>query len=271
MVHKTLKKENHLLVCCFYPALFILILSFCIPCNVYSQDLSDVEQQTAIMQYTLKYRFGKDLKVGDMVKYSDESGGDEEPSVIELKVSGEKNGNLMIDESTHGMLIHYLINPAKMEFISITGTDDEGKDIDIKPLSDERFGQIMGMFKSRMQQQGSFAQFVAWEEGSESEEVTTTAGGFKCIFLHPKYSEMYAQQIKGYEESLRSQGKSDAEIKKMIYQSEPRLYFNNDVPKLLPMNIAMGWMPWIEAFEGIEAGLVECRHMAPLKLTGYKK
>ena len=271
MVHKTLKKENHLLVCCFYPALFILILSFCIPCNVYSQDLSYVEQQTAIMQYTLKYRFGKDLKVGDMVKYSDESGEGEEPTVIELKVSGEKNGNLMIDESIQGMLIHYLINPAQMKLVSITGTDDEGKDLDIKPLSDERFGQIMGMVKSTMQEQGSFAQFISWEKGSESEEVTTPAGGFKCIFLHPKYSEMYAKQIKGYEESLRSQGKSDDEIKKMIYQNEPRLYFNNDVPKLLPMNIAMGWMPWIEAFEGIEAGLVESRHMAGLKLTGCKK
>jgi hypothetical protein len=271
MVHEMLKRKNRLLVFCIYPALFILVLSLCIPYNVYSQDLSDVEQQTAIMQYTLKYRFGKDLKVGDMVKYTAVSNEGEEPSVIELKVSNKKDGTLIIDENTGGMTIHYQINPVKMELISITGTDNHGGDINIKPLSDERFEEIVGIFKSGMRQQGSFAQFVAWEEGSEAEDVNTPAGGFKCIYLRPKYAETYATQIKSYEESLRSQGKSEAEIKKMTYGNEPRLYFSNDVPKLLPMNIAMGWMPWIEAFEGVNGGLVECRHMAPLKLAGYKK
>jgi len=168
------------------------------------------------------------------------------------------------------MLIHYQVNSSSMELVSITGTDDNGDDINIKPLSDERYKQVMEMFKTRIQQ-GAYTQFVAWEEGSEAEEVNTPADGFKCIYLHPKYSEMYAQQMKGYEESLRSQGKSEAEIKKVIYQNEPRVYFNNDVPKLLPMNIAIGWMPWIEAFGGVDGGLVECRHMAPMKLTEYKK
>jgi hypothetical protein len=270
MLQKMFKKENHLLVYCIYPALIILVLSLCIPYNAYSQDLSEVEQQTAIMQYTLKYRFGKDLKVGDMVKYTSVSDEGEEPSVIELTVSDKKGGNLIIDESMGGMLIHYQINPSNMEMVSISGTDDNGDDIDIKPLSDERYEQVMEMFKARIKQ-GAYTQFVAWEKGSESEEVNTPAGGFKCIYLHPEYSEMYAQQMKGYETSLRSQGKSEAEIKKAIYDNEPRVYFNKDVPKLLPMNIAMGWMPWIEAFGDIEGGIVECRHMAPMKLTGYKK
>lgn len=269
MVHKMLTRKNHLLVC-IYPALFILVLSLCIPYNAYSQDLNDIEQQTAIMQYTSEYRFGKDLKVGDMVKYTIESVEGEEPTVIQLKVSDKKSGMLIIDEITGMMVIHYQINPANMKLISITGTDPNGDDINLKPLSDERYEQVMEMFKARIKQ-GAYTQFVAWEEGSEAEQVNTPAGSFKCIYLHPKYSEMYAQQMKGYEESLKAQGKSEAEIKKVIYENEPRIYFNNDVPKLLPMNIAMGWMPWIEAFGAVDEGLVECSHMAPMKLTGYKK
>ena len=270
MLHKIFKQGNHLLVYCFYRAVFALVLFFiCGNHNAYSQDLSDTDQQTAIMQYTLKYRFGKDLKVGDWAKYTAMSGANE--SIIELKVTSTEEGNLWIEEKTNGADIHYLINPQQMKLIKTTGTDGNGEKIDITPMSDEKLSGILEMFNTQIKQQGSFAQFVAWTKGTGSEDVITPAGSFSCFFLQPEFSEMYAGQIKTYEESLRAQGKSEEEIHKAIYDQVPRLYFNEDVPKLLPFNIAIGWMPWIEAFEGIEEGLVECRHMAPLKLTGYNK
>ena len=49
----------------------------------------------------------------------------------------------------------------------------------------------------------------------------------------------------------------------------PGLYFNKDVPRLLPMQMAMGWMPWIDVFKEVKEGLVESRGMSPLKLIAY--
>jgi len=258
------------LVYCFYLTVFAFVLFFiCGNNNAYPQDLSDTDQQTAIIQYTLKYRFGKDLKVGDWVKYSVMSG--EEESVIELKVTSIEKGNLWIEEKGHGIDIHYLINPQQMKLVKATGTDENGEKIDITPMSDEKLSGILEMLNTQIKQQGAYTQYVSWTKGTGSEDVITPAGSFNCFFLQPDFSEMYAGQIKTYEESLRSQGKSEEEIHKAIYGQEPRLFFNKDVPKILPAEIAIGWMPWIEAFEEIEEGLVECRHMASLKLTGYNK
>lgn len=127
------------------------------------------------------------------------------------------------------------------------------------------------MFKTRMAQQGSFTQFFAWEKGGEKEKVDSPAGSFTCDYIRPVYAEQYAKQVNDYVKLLKDQGKSEAEINAVVYGNEPRLYFSNDVPKMLPAQIAIGWMPWIDIFEGLTGGLVECRHMSPISLTGYSR
>jgi hypothetical protein len=68
---------------------------------------------------------------------------------------------------------------------------------------------------------------------------------------------------------MQEQGKSETEINSEISKNEPRLYFSKNVPRLLPVQIAMGWMPWIDNFEEVKGGLVESRGMSPLRLTAY--
>jgi len=86
-----------------------------------------------------------------------------------------------------------------------------------------------------------------------------------------EYSEQHTKQIQNYVKLMQEQGKSEAEINTEIFKNEPRLYFSKDVPRLLPVQIAMGWMPWIDNFEEVKGGLVECKLMSPLKLIAYSE
>jgi hypothetical protein len=236
---------------------------------VLAQELSENEKQAAMIQYTLKYRFGQDLKVGDWVKYNLLTEEGEKAAEIELKVTREEKGGVWIEEKFHGGEINLLVDLKRMKMLQTTGTDEEGKKHEITPLSDEKLAEVISMFKKQMEQQGAYSQFVSWKKGEKTEKVDITAGSFTCVYLKPEYSEQHAKQIEDYIKLLKEQGKSAAEIDAEIYKNEPRLYFSNDVPKLLPVQIAIGWMPWIDIFEEVKGGLVKCRHMSPLELTAY--
>jgi hypothetical protein len=268
MLNRNYNKKSKVLV--YYFSLFIcmLVLSFTGNTNLFAQDLSENDQQAALIQYTLKYRFTPDLKVGDWVKY-EITGEGAEGAGIELKVTGEEKGNFWIEEKFQGVEVQYLVDLKQMKLIKAKGVDETGSEFELTLLSDEKLDEMMGMFKIQMEQQGSYAQFVSWKEGDKTEELVVPGGTFACIYLRPEYAEQYAKQIEDYKKLLREQGKTDAEIDAAVYGNEPRLYFSDDVPKMLPMQIAIGWVPYIEAFEKITGGLIECKHMAPIRLTEY--
>ncbi len=270
MLNRNFNKKSKVLVSYF--SLFICMLVLCLTGNtniLFAQELSENDQQAALMQYTLKYRFTPDLKVGDWVKYNEITGEGAENAGVELKVTGEEKGSFWIEEKFHGVEVQYLVDLKQMKLIKAKGVDETGSEFELTLLNDEKLDEIMGMFKVQMEQQGSYAQFVSWKEGEKTEEVVVPAGTFNCVYLRPEYAEQYAKQIEDYEKLLREQGKTDAEIDATVYGNEPRLYFSDDVPKMLPVQIAIGWVPYIEAFEKITGGLIECKHMAPIRLTGY--
>ncbi len=270
MLSRNYKKKSKVLVSYLYLFVCILVLSLTGNTNnLFSQDISENDQQAALMQYTLKYRFTPDLKVGDWIKYNAITGEGVKDAGIELKITGEEKGNFWIEEKFQGVEVQYLVDLKQMKLIKAKGVDETGSEFELTLLSDEKLDEIMGMFKVQMEQQGSYAQFISWKEGEKTEEVVIPAGTFNCVYLRPEYSEQYAKQIEDYEKLLRDQGKTDAEIDAAVYGNEPRLYFCDDVPKMLPMQIAIGWVPYIEAFEEITGGLIECKHMSPIRLTGY--
>lgn len=230
-----------------------------------AQELSEEVEMSAMMQYTLEYRFGKDLKVGDFVQY--QLG---EEDVLELKVTKQEKGGVWIVEEFPGMKIHLLLDLKRMKLIAGFGIDDKGEKHEANPLSDKELAKVIEMMKKEMEQQGAYSQFVSWKKGEETEKVDVPAGSFTCSYLEPEYSEQYKKQIEDYIKLLREHGKSDAEIDAEISKNEPRLYFSKDVPRLLPMQIAIGWVPWIGVFKEVNGGIVKVPHMQ-LELKAYSK
>lgn len=103
-----------------------------------AMDADEIEEGAAIMQWTLKYRFNSDLKVGDMVRYqvAGESGG--EPAEISLKVIGKEAGNLRIREKSPDGEMNYLVDLKNMKLIKANRIEPTGEKIEISSLSGEK-------------------------------------------------------------------------------------------------------------------------------------
>jgi hypothetical protein len=247
---------------------FVVVVGLISSANLLqAQELSKDVKMTAMMQYTLKYRFGKDLKVGDFVKY--QLG---EEDVLELKVTKQEKGGVWIVEESPGMKIHLLVDLKRMKVIAGFGIDDKGEKREANPLSDKELAKVIEMMKKEMEKEMETegAEIIGWKKGAGKEKVDVPAGSFICSYLEPEYSEQYKKRIEDYIKLLREHGKSDAEIDAEISKNEPRLYFSKDMPRLLPMQIAISWIPWIDIFEEVKGGIVKVPHMQ-LELKAYSK
>jgi len=263
MVEKTSCQKNRERFC--RPAMITLVMLVGLISSanlLQAQELSEEAEMSAMMQYTLEYRFGKDLKVGDFVKYQLEEG------ELELKVTKQEKGGVWIVEEFPGMKIHLLVDLKRMKVITGFGIDEKGEKHEANPLSDKEIAEIIEIGKKEMEQEGAYSQFVSWKKGEETEKVDVPAGSFTCSYLEPEYSEQYKKRIEDYIKLLREHGKSDAEIDAEISKNEPRLYFSKDVPRLLPMQVAIGWVPWIDVFKEVKGGIVKVPHMQ-LELKAY--
>lgn len=263
MLKRTNKKSSKVLSCCLVMVTFMMV-SLIVSANaLLAQELSDEAKMTAMIQYTLEYRFSKNLKVGDFVKY--QSG----EKTIELKVYKQEKEGVWIVEDFPGMKIHLLVDLKRMKVLKGFGFDEKGEKRMMNPVDDKKLTEVIAMFKNKMKKQGAYSQFISWKKGEKTEKVDVPAGSFACAYIKPEYSEQYAKRMQNYVKQMQKQGKSDAEIDAEISKNEPRLHFSKGVPKLLPMQIAMGWMPWIDVFKEVKEGLVESKGMSPLKLIAY--
>lgn len=268
MVKVNNKKKSKVLVYCLAVVTFMVVGLVGSANVLLAQEPSEEVKMTAMIQYTLEYRFSKDLKVGDFVKYQTVEEG-EEPETIEIKVTKQEKGGVWIVEEFPGMKIHLLVDLKKMKVLKGFGLDEEGKKRVMSPLEDKKLAEVIAMLKNQMEQQGAYSQYISWKKGEKTEKVDVPAGSFACVYIKPEYSEQHKKQIENYVQLMQKQGKSDAEIDEEISKNEPRLYFSKDVPRLLSMQIAMGWMPWIDVFKEVKGGLVESRGTSPLKLAAY--
>ena len=237
----------------------------------FSQYLEDEEMRTAVVQYTLKQRLSPDLKKGDMVKYELKEDKGEEPVILELEVTGEDKGNLWIEEHFKGVEAHYLINPDKMELVKVKGTDVDGNKYELQPLDKTKLKEKMGLISMMMDKQGAKQQIKNWKKFNRQETAECPAGSFDCELLVPVYSDLYNSQMEEFRSAMKQSGRNDEDIAAEIARNEPKLLFSEEVPRMIPFAMAMGWMPYIEAFEEVKGGLVESRPMFSVKLVEYSK
>jgi hypothetical protein len=177
----------------------------------FAQDFEDEDMRTAVVQYTLKYRFRPDRKSGDMVKY------------------------------------------------------------ELDPLDKANLGEKMGMINMMMDKQGARQQIKSWKKSDRQETTDCPAGSFDCDLLVPVYSDLYNSQVEEDRSAMKQSGKSGDEIAAGITRNEPKLLFSGKVPRMIPIAMAMGWMPNIEAFGEVEGGLVVSRPMFSVRLVEYSK
>lgn len=234
--------------------LAITILIFIGSVNiVFAQEMSEKKKMLAMAQYTLEYRFDKALKVGDWVKYQTVREG-EEPQEMELKVTKKEGSGVWIVEKVTGKEFHMLVDLTKMKLLKGFIVDEEGHKESATPLGDEELARIIEMGKKQMEKE--MTDIIAWEKGTGKEKVVVANSIFECSYLEPKFSDEYIERIENY-------GATVVEAKE-----KSRLYFSKDIPRLLPMMIAFGWIPFIETFEEVKGGFVKSAHMS-LELKAY--
>lgn len=228
---------------------------------VFAQELGEKEKQLALVQYTLPYRFDKNLKVGDWVKYQIVEEG-EEKQEIELKVTKkEKGGVWIVEKQTKGrkptgMEMHLLVNLKNLSLVKALGVDAKGRKQEAAPLGEKKLSQAIEIGKKEIEKQSGEAAIVGWEKGSDAETIKVAAGSFSCDYLEPIFSEAHEEQAQKY-------GMSVADLKK-----KSRVYFSEDVPRLLPLMMAGGWIQFIEVFGEVKGGMVKLPHLS-VQLVAY--
>ncbi|MCK4256895.1 hypothetical protein KAX35_08405, partial [candidate division WOR-3 bacterium] len=222
---------------------------------------------TAMVQYTLKYRFDSELKVGDWIEYQ-LLGKGEETEKIEIKVTAEGKGDVWIEEKMQGQEFHMLVDLDNMKLLDGYRIDEEGNKESAPSLSDEQFAQAMSMIEKMKEQELMGSEIIGWKKGEGEEKVEVPAGSFTCSYLEPEYSEQYKKRIEDYIKLLQEHGKSDAEIDAEISKNEPRLYFSEKVPKLLPFFTFSFIFMSPDAFKEVKGGLAKVPHLQ-IELKSY--
>lgn len=256
MMDEHIMKIHGARITCLAIAALIVIGSVNI---VVAQEITEQEKQLAMTQYTVPYRFDKGLNVGDWVKYQIVREG-EETEEIELKVTKKENGGVWIVENHRegemqkGLEMHFLVDLKSLKLVKVFAVGDDEEKFEATPLDENRVSQIIEMGKKALQ--AEMTDIIDWEKGAEKEKVVAAGSIFECSYLEPKFSEEYIERIEDYWTTV-------VEVKE-----KSRLYFSEDIPRLLPMLIAFGWMPFIETFEEVKGGFVKSAQMN-LEIVGY--
>lgn len=208
----------------------------------------------AILQWSVKYRFSPDIKVGDKIEYKRIKDPNEETD-ISIEVTKEDKDGVWIVEKFDEMEIHMLVDLENMELIDFFGYD-EGELIPDPPLVTEN------EMKKRIKALNKFKNGLAifgipqdWEYNNSHETMSTKSGTFECMVLEPAFPE---------------EVKEKAQDEKMVKElcERMKLYFSADVPKLIPFDIAKYAIGSREVFENIPGGLVK---NDVIEIKEYKK
>jgi len=251
-MEKTVKKPTSKLL--IYYSIVSLIILFITSSNniLLAQDWEDEEdaaiekeaqeQLAAMLQWTTQYRFGKDLKVGDRVEYKF-IGDENQSTAVELEVTKEERSGVWIVEKFEGNEVHMLVDLKTMTLLDLFGYDEEGERQEPPLLNKnkvlEKIDEMMNIAKGM----GEMGIPIGWDDVKNRETITTTVGSLSCTYLEPKFSEEITENMKSDE---------------LVEMNEAmKLYFSEDIPKLLPFEIAMPAMVSSETFEIIQGGFVK--------------
>jgi len=211
------------------------------------------EQLAATLQWSAKYRFGKDLKVGDRVEYK-LIGDDKNNTEVELEVTKEEKGGVWIVEKFDGNEVHMLVDLKTMTLLDLFGYDEEGRREEPPLLDDEKVLDTMDEMKNMAKAMGEMGIPIGWDNTKSREIITTTVGHLSCAYLEPKFSEGITKDMKSDE---------IVEISKAM-----KSYFSEDIPKLLPFEITPNVFVSPEIFGTLEDGFVK---NIDLEIKDYRK
>ena len=197
-MNKILKKPTSkaLIYCCVMVSLIILLLisgnNILLAQNWEDEDETKIVAEAqkdlaAILQWSVKYRFSPDLKVGDKVEYQ-LIGDPENKTDISLEVTKEEKDGVWIVEKFDDNEIHMLIDLKNMELVDFFGYDEDKKIPDPPMLTKkdmEKRIQVLNDFKKGL---SIFGIPENWENTRNRENISTKFGniekvgdGFKAI------------------------------------------------------------------------------------------
>jgi len=209
------------------------------------------EQLAAMLQWSVKYRFGKDLKVGDRVEYK-LIGDDNNNIEVELEVTKEERGGVWIVEKFDENEVHMLVDLQTMTLLYLFGYDGEGKRQEPPLLNEKKVSEKIQEVTNIAKASGAA---IGWDQVKRQETIKAPVGSLQCTYLEPDFSEDISKNITS---------EQMAELKK-----EMRFYFSEDVPKLLPfLNVAVPAIVSSDAYRDMDKGFVK---NMDIELIDYSK
>ncbi len=237
------KKQNWKWICPFVVIIFIMMVS---PGK--AGMLDDEKGITAYFQWSVPYRFGENLKVGDWVRYRSLMPTDGPPLEIELKVEKkQKDGFWIVEKYYEGEKqvqseIHIFVDLKEMKLIQVF-MGEEGQKLEATLLEGEKVTEIIQKAIEERKKQLQSA-WVGYNKYEKLEEIEVPAGTFKCTYLEGKLNEKMAKIL------------PSEKIAEMEHGS--RYYFSEDIPRLLPsMFFAMHLLSAPDTFKDMKGGLVK--------------
>lgn len=230
--------------------LFVLMICFIFISmdNLVAQDLDDEDEDdeqlfqeaqkelAAFHQYSVQYRFGTDLKVGDKVEYK-QSDSDSDEAIYKLEVTEETHEGMWIVEKFDGNEVHMLVDLQNKILLDFWGYDEEGNRHEPELLSNTEVETIVNDMIGMSIQMGTPAKW-SQEQIRETREIDSKE--IECKYIVPDLSNLEFQQQK------------KDEIK-----NNTQMLFSNDVPNLLPFSIAISVISSQQDFQEISGGFVK--------------
>jgi hypothetical protein len=186
----------------------------------------------AILQWSVKYRFSPDLKVGDKVEYQ-EVGDPENKTVISLEVTKKEKDGVWIIEKFDDNEIHMLIDLKNMELVDFFGYDEDEEKHEPPLLDDESMEERVAILKDVAIGLGKLGYPIGWEIKNTKDRIETKFGSMECGCLQPKFNEEIAAN------------------------EQMNIYFSNEIPKMIPFEFTISALTAPEVLLQIDGGLLK--------------
>ena len=190
-----------------------------------ADELSSLDEQLlAFIQWTGKYRLGRDLEDGTWVKY--ETIGEEPQQEIEMRITEAEEGGFWLTE-THRTVetgatteLHLLLDAGKMGVTAAFRVDEKGNREEITPLTARRVAEIV--FDHRLEVVGDTKAGERWMSLSScpAEELTGACGSLVCSCVQAMVVDSSADALLSRTRQWIPEG--------------TKIHLANEVPRLMP-------------------------------------
>ena len=207
-------------------------------------ELSEEEKMVVVMIGNLKNSYGRNLKVGDFVKYrirEDEERDMSDMPEIELEIKVYKKENdafwiveRSIQEKKAIQELHFLIDFKNMKILELYSLYyGEKEELPIPIMDEKEASRICKQYKDNIKQAMEMGTIMPmptfkFKKAAKSKDIKVPAGSFNCVCLEPK---LLAEQTKKM---------SSEEVEE--WKNQSAFYFNKGVPKLIPFSLIYAMM-----------------------------